>query len=137
LAVGEKGFGKDNPQYATGLNSLGMLAMAAHNFTAAEKLFTDALTIREKKLGANHLQTAESANNLAVALANQGKRAQAEPLMRHAAAVTQVALGANNPLTQQRWNSLLALESAAPRKPEPIIKQEIPQAAAAGKKPKK
>lgn len=85
-------------------------------YSQAESLYQQALTVREQWLGSDHLDVALSLNSLAVLYYSQESYAEAEPLYLRAITILVNQLGANHPNTQtckQNFLSLLQQATAA------------------------
>jgi len=82
-----------NPDYATSLNSLGILYIEMGDYKAAEPYLKQALEIRKKALGEEHPDYATSLANLGVLYSDMGDYKAAEPYMKQALEIRKKALG--------------------------------------------
>jgi len=95
LALAERRHGREHPNVATALNTLGHLYARERKYTQAEQAFKRALEIRERTLGANHPDTVASLNNLAGLYQDQGKHALAEQYYKRALSTQEKLLESN------------------------------------------
>lgn len=73
--------GETHPDYATSLNNLAVLNDIMGQYTKAELLNMQAMSIRKKVLGEFHPDFANSLANLAVLYTSMGQYDKAEPLL--------------------------------------------------------
>ncbi|MFL5587294.1 MAG: tetratricopeptide repeat protein [Ktedonobacteraceae bacterium] len=92
-ATARQRLGEDHPDYATSLNNLATLYRAIGDYTQAETLYLEALTIQRKVLGEEHLDLAISLNNLATLYYMMGEYTKAEPLFQQALTIQGKVLG--------------------------------------------
>ena len=95
LALTERRHGREHPNVATALNTLGHLYARERKYTEAEQAFKRALEIRERTLGATHPDTVASLNNLAGLYQDQGKHALAEEYYKRALSTQEKLLESN------------------------------------------
>jgi len=84
LAIRERILGRNDPDVAATLTSLGRLEALQGDYAEAEPLLRRALDIRETDVGKHQPAIAESLSNLALLYAAQGRYAEAEPLYQRA-----------------------------------------------------
>ncbi|HAG80666.1 MAG TPA: hypothetical protein DCL61_05730, partial [Cyanobacteria bacterium UBA12227] len=82
-------------------------------YSQAESLYQQSLTVREQWLGSDHLDVALSLNSLAVLYHSQERYAEAEPLYIRAVTILVSQLGANHPNTQTCKQNFLNLLNQA------------------------
>ena len=123
LALGEREFGRDDPNTAALLNNLAVLYEEQGRYAAAEPLHKRALAIWEKALGPEHPDLATSLNNLAELYRTQGRYAAAEPLYKRALAISEKALGPEHPAVATTLSNLAGLYAAQGRyaEAEPLL----------------
>jgi esterase/lipase superfamily enzyme len=95
LALTERRHGREHPNVATALNTLGHLYAREHKYAEAEQAYKRALEIREKTLGPTHPETIASLNNLAGLYQDQGKHALAEEYYKRALSTQEKLLESN------------------------------------------
>jgi CHAT domain-containing protein/Flp pilus assembly protein TadD len=92
-AIREKVLGKDHPDYARSLNSLGILYKGMGNYEKAEQLYLEAKAIRERVLGKEHPEYASSLNNLANLYSDMGIYEKAETFYLESKAIKENVFG--------------------------------------------
>jgi len=97
LAIQEKVLGKEHPDYANSLHSLGILYREMANYEKAEIFLLEALTIREKVLGKEHPEYAVNLHNLGILYREMRNFEKAEPLWQEALAIQEKVLGKEHP----------------------------------------
>jgi tetratricopeptide (TPR) repeat protein len=90
LALAETRFGRDNPNVAVALNTLGELFRRQRRYNEAEPLLMRSAALLESVPGR---ELASSLNNLALLREDQGRPDEAEPLYRRAVYVAEHAVG--------------------------------------------
>jgi tetratricopeptide (TPR) repeat protein len=95
LALAERRHGREHPNVATALNTLGSLYAREHRYAEAEQAYKRALEIREKTLGPDHPDTAASLNKLAGLYQEQGKHSLAEQYYKRALAIQEKLLASD------------------------------------------
>jgi CHAT domain-containing protein/tetratricopeptide (TPR) repeat protein len=93
LELGEKALGRDHPEVASSLNSLGLICFARGDYNRAEELFRRALAIDEKTFGKDSLAAAEVDNSLAQNYNGKANYAEAERLARQSLDAREKNLG--------------------------------------------
>ncbi len=93
LEIREAKLGRNHPDLAIGLNSLGQVLVHLERYGEAEQLYRRSLEIRETKLGPDHLDVAKSLAYLAKLYSATRRYAEAEPLLRRCLAIRQSKLG--------------------------------------------
>ncbi len=91
------------------LNLAGYYLRQRAQYTKAELLYQQALTIAEKVFGPDHLNVATICNNLGLLYKKQGRYTQAEPLYRQALAIREKVLGPEHPDVAMGLNNLAVL----------------------------
>src|SRR5437899_742523 len=97
LNVGRLVRGENHPDYASILNSLGLLAYTREDYAQAKLFFQQALEIRRTALGENHPEVATSLDNLGGVYFAMGNYALAEPLMLQALRMRRATLDGQDP----------------------------------------
>src|SRR6266568_162215 len=97
------------PEAAQLLNRAGWYLQEHAQYTQAEPLLGQALSIYENSRDVEASEIGSPLNNLAILYQSQGKYAQAEPLYQRALAIAEQELGATHPDTAQSLNNLAAL----------------------------
>jgi tetratricopeptide (TPR) repeat protein len=82
LAITEAKLGRNHPETAAALNSLGELYRDTGRYAEAEKAYTRGLAITEAKQGRGHADTAAILHNLGELYMTTGRYAEAEALWR-------------------------------------------------------
>ena len=95
LALAERRHGREHPNVATALNTLGSLYAREHRYAEAEQAYKRALEIREKTLGPDHPDTVASLNKLAGLYQEQGKHSLAEQYYKRALAIQEKLLASD------------------------------------------
>ena len=95
LALAEERHGREHPNVATALNTLGSLYAREHRYAEAEQAYTRALEIREKTLGPDNPDTVASLNKLAGLYQEQGEHSLAEQYYKRALAVQEKLLASD------------------------------------------
>jgi serine/threonine-protein kinase len=108
LEIRQDAGGKEHPDVAESLTSLGGLMLYRGEYEEAEALFRRALAQRRKQ-HSRHPELAASLNNLALSLNYQGDHAAAEPLYREALAMRRELLGAEHRAVAESLNNLAFL----------------------------
>jgi len=103
-------FTGDHPDVAQSLNNLAALYHSQGQYSQAEPLYTEALTMTKRLFTGNHPDVALSLNNLALLYSSQGQYSQAEPLFMEAWAIFQRVLGDNHRNTVTVRESLVVLQ---------------------------
>lgn len=85
---------------------LGWCQNALGQYTAAEKAFSNSLSLSRSMYGPQHPEVATSLNNLAFVLSRQGQYVAAEALYRETLAVNQKLLGKEHPAIAKSLNNL-------------------------------
>jgi tetratricopeptide (TPR) repeat protein len=96
-------------EFATSLNSLGLLYRYQGKYSKAEPLYLRSLEIREHQLGAEHPDVATSLNNLAELYNSQGKYSEAKSLYLRSLEIMEHQLGAEHPDVATIRNNLAEL----------------------------
>ena len=127
LAIREKALGKEHPDVATSIDSLGVLYDHTSRYAEAEPLLKRALAIREKALGKEHPDVATSLNDLAVLYYHTWRYAEAEPLYKEALAIREKAFGKEHPDVAQSLDNLAVLYDNTSRyaEEEPLLKRAL------------
>ena len=81
------------PEAAFLLNQTGLYLQMHVQYSEAEPLLQQALSMREQVLGPEHPDTATSLQDLGVLYVNQGKYAEAEPVLKHSLGIRERMLG--------------------------------------------
>jgi tetratricopeptide (TPR) repeat protein/predicted Ser/Thr protein kinase len=97
VALTERAFGAEHPDFARALNNLGMAVMARGDGALSLELQQRALAIYEKLLGPAHPTIATALHDLGNAHFATGDYALAEDELRRALAISEAALGADHP----------------------------------------
>jgi tetratricopeptide (TPR) repeat protein/predicted Ser/Thr protein kinase len=108
-------WGEDHPEFARGLNALGLLALDRGRADEAGSLFRRALEIRLRRLGTDHIDIAYSQSNLARAMQAEGDLPEAERLLRDSLALRRRLRGEAHPDVAMALYSLAQVELAAGR----------------------
>ncbi len=93
LEVREKAVGKDGPEVAETLSTMGAISRQQSDFGKAETSFTRAIKIREKALKEDHICVAQSVNQLAGLYKEIAAYSKAEPLYQRALTIRKAQLG--------------------------------------------
>ncbi len=123
----EKQERKVHSEYASCLNSLGVLYKALGDYKAAEPLYKQASEIKKKELGENHPEYASSLENLGILYKALGDYKAAEPLLKQALEIKKKELGENHPSYASSLNNLGNLYKALGdyKAAEPLYKQAL------------
>jgi esterase/lipase superfamily enzyme len=95
LTLAEQRHGREHPNVATALTTLGGLYAREHRYSEAEQAYKRALEIREKALGPDHPDTVATLNKLAGLYQEQGKHDLAEQDYKRALAVQEKSLASS------------------------------------------
>ena len=96
LALREAALGRDHPDVASSLASIGSALASQNRLDEAEKLQLRALGLRRAAFGEDHPMVARSLNNLARLASLRGHEADAAVLERRALDIREKTLGANH-----------------------------------------
>ncbi len=91
------------------LNTLGILYDHQGNYSEAEPLYLQSLSILERQLGADHPNVADSLNNLAELYRSQGRYSETETLFVQSLEIRERKLGADHPSVATSLNGLAGL----------------------------
>src|SRR6266487_3269958 len=107
------------------LNLAGYYLRQRAQYTKAELLYQQALTIAEKVFGPDHLNVATICNNLGLLYKKQGRYTQAEPLYRQALAIREKVLGPEHSDVATILNNLASLyhDQGMYAQAEPLFKR--------------
>jgi tetratricopeptide (TPR) repeat protein len=108
LAIQRVELGAD-PETALTLNSLGLLAAARQDWTAAVSYFTEARELFERTLGPESPEAATAIDNLGNIRRATGDFTDAERLLKTALSIRQRVLGPTDPDTASTLNNLAGL----------------------------
>ena len=127
FAVLKKTSGEGRTDYATSLNTLGLLYQAKGDYAKAEPLYRSALEINKRALGESHPNCATILNNLGTLYQATGEYAKAEACVLSALEIDKRALGEGHPEYAQRLNNLAVLYEAMGQyaKAEPLFRQAV------------
>jgi pentatricopeptide repeat protein len=92
-------YGREHPNTAVLLTHMGELSFFQSDYSQAEALLTEALTIITERQGARHPSAASVLDLLGRLYFAQGKNEEAEPFLTEALAIRQEALGKTHPET--------------------------------------
>jgi CHAT domain-containing protein len=106
LEVREKAGGKDSPEVAETLSTLGAIYQQKSDFGKSEAALQRALKIREKALKEDHICVAQTVNQLANLYKEMAAFSKAEPLYQRALTIRQGKLGADSLEVAQTDNDL-------------------------------
>ena len=95
--IREKTLGKDHPDFAILLNSLGTLYYSMGDYNQTERYFLEGLSVTERALGKDHPDYAMSLNNLGALYNSLGDYAQAERYHLEALSIRGRVLGTGHP----------------------------------------
>jgi CHAT domain-containing protein/tetratricopeptide (TPR) repeat protein len=127
LEIRKEALGEEHPDYAAGLNSLGLVYWSMGDYARAEPLYRQALQIRKQALGEDHPDCATSLNNLAALYWSMGDYTRAEPLYRQALRIMKEALGEKHSSYAAGLNSLALLYKSLGdyARAEPLYRQAL------------
>ena len=127
LVIGERSYGHDHPNVASGLNNLAEVLRATGRFGEAEPLFRRSLAIYERSYGHDHPNVATALNNLARLLGDTGRLGEAEPLFRRSLAIDERSNGPNHPSVARDLNNLAGLLGTTGRlgEAEPLYRRSL------------
>ena len=97
LAIGERAFGPDHPNVATGVNNLGSVLQDLGDLAGARAAFERALAIFEHVLGPDHPNVATLVNNLGRVLQDLGELAGARAAFERALRIFEKFLPPEHP----------------------------------------
>lgn len=109
LAIRERVFGPQHPDYATSLNNLADLYQSEGEYDKALPLFEQVIKTFAQMLGEQHPDYATSLNNLAFLYKSQGEYEKALPLYEKALHIREQVLGKQHPDYAQSLNNLAVL----------------------------
>ena len=101
--------GVDSEPAALLLNETGYYLNQRGQYSEAEPLYVEALSMSKRLLGDEHPSVASSLNNLAALYDNQGRYSDAEPLYEEALSMRKRLLGDEHPDVASSLNNLAAL----------------------------
>jgi nephrocystin-3 len=127
LTINEASLGRDHPEVARVLVSLGQLLNATNRYPEAEPVLRRALAICEASLGPDHPHVASSLNSLAALLYATNRHSEAEPLVRRAIAIDEASYGPDHPQVAKQLNNLAGLLYATDRhsEAEPVYRRAL------------
>ena len=112
---------------AKSLYSLGLALGHWADFSQAEKLLREALTLRKATLPEDHPDIASSLNILAILLMDTGRLDEAEPLFREALTIRKATLPAEHPDIASSLNNLANLlnDTGRSNEAEPLYREAL------------
>ena len=122
-----KEYGENTEEYATSLNSLGIVYYSKKQYKKAVLLHTESLKIRQNLLGKKHPKFASSLNNLGGIYYSQKQYKEATYLFKRALNIYKEVVGVKHSLTADTLNNLGGAyrELGEFKKAKPLLKRAL------------